>query len=318
MPYDLLAGAPFLDFVSPEAYSLTENWENFRAGGFITAYARWAGNGKPVFWAEFGATIYPHTSPERIAYQRNVYEWMYRMVEESRADGSAAWWFPGGYRTTENSDYGIIHPDGSLRPAARVAQQWASRLAQLPRLADAREVHTITIDRDLHPRGFSQVWARHRQDYLQAVEAGKQVQVRTEGTGATSEDVPLIAVGNVPCNGSNPPKYLNAQILQVQAVLPDGSVQEVDAETSFPPNTQRLRITVMNTGDAAWSSPGRRRVELSTPWGAQVITQAVPRYATVVLDVDTTARIAGEPALRMQLVTEAEEIFPFGERRILK
>jgi hypothetical protein len=38
----------------------------------------------------------------------------------------------------------------------------------------------------------------------------------------------------------------------------------------------------------------------------------------VVLDVDTTARIAGEPALRMQLVTEAEEIFPFGERRILK
>jgi hypothetical protein len=318
MPYDLLAGAPLLDFISPEGYSLTENWENFRAGGFITAYARWAGNGKPVFWAEFGTSIYPDTTAERIAYQRNVYEWMYRMIEESRADGSAGWWFPGGYRTTENSDYGIIHPDGTLRPAARVAQQWASRLAQLPRLADTREVHVITIDRDLHPRGFSQVWARHRQEYLQAVEAGKQVQVRTEGTGATSEDVPLIAVGNVPCNGSNPPKYLNAQILQAQAVLADGSVQQVDAESPLPSNAQRLRITVMNTGDAAWSPPGKRRVELSTPWGTQVVTQAVPRYGTVVLEVDTPVRRDGELVLRMQLVTETGEVFPFGERRTLK
>jgi hypothetical protein len=49
-----------------------------------------------------------------------------------------------------------------------------------------------------------------------------------------------------------------------------------------------------------------------------VITQAVPRYATVVLEVDTPVRRDGELVLRMQLVTETGEVFPFGERRTLK
>ncbi len=318
MPYDLLAGAPFLDFVSPEGYSLTENWQNFRAGGFITAYARWAGNGKPVFWAEFGATIYPDTTPQRIAYQRNVYEWMYRMVEESRADGSAGWWFPGGYRTTEDSDYGIIHPDGTLRPAARVAQQWAKRLAQLPSRPDDREVQVITFDRDLHPRGFSQVWARHRDEYLKAVEAGKRVKLRTEATGTTSENVPLVAVGNVPCNGSNPPKGLNAQILQVEAIDAPGKASEIEPDQPLPPGTRLLRVTVMNTGESEWVPPGKRRVELATSWGERkVVEKPVARYAITVFDVPFGA--STQPAaIRLQLVTEEGKIVPFGERRLLK
>jgi hypothetical protein len=54
------------------------------------------------------------------------------------------------------------------------------------------------------------------------------------------------------------------------------------------------------------------------PWGTQVVTQAVPRYGTVVLEVDTPVRRDGELVLRMQLVTETGEVFPFGERRTLK
>ncbi|MDW8105587.1 MAG: hypothetical protein RMK92_11290, partial [Armatimonadota bacterium] len=319
MPFDLLAGAPFFDFISPEGYSLTESWQNFRAGGFITAYARWAGGGKPVFWAEFGATIYPDTTPQRIAYQRDVWEWTYRMIEESRADGSAGWWFPGGYRTTENSDYGIIHPDGTLRPAAQVARQWASRLARLPSLPDPRDVHVITFDRDLHPRGFSQVWMRHRDEYLRAVEAGKRVELRTEGTGTTSENVPLVAVGNTPCNGSNPPKYLNAQILRVEAIGTEGKATELEPDQPVPPDTVRLRVTVINTGEATWVRPGKRRVELATSWGERkVIEQSVARYATTVLEVPFVATRLGahdQPAtLRLQLVTEDGKVIPFGER----
>jgi hypothetical protein len=322
MPYDLLAGAPFLDFVSPEGYSLDQNWQNFRAGGFITAYARWAGNGKPVFWAEFGATIYPNTSAERIAYQRNVYEWMYRMIEESRADGSAGWWFPGGYRTTEDSDYGIIHPDGTLRPAAQVAQRWASRLAQLPAKPDEREVHLIPLDRDLHPRGFSQVWARHRDEYLKAVESGKRVELRTEGTGTTSENVPLVAVGNVPCNGNNPPKYLNAQVLQVEAVSADGKASDIQSDQPLPPDTVRLRVTVMNTGETTWVPADKRRVELAASWGErQAVEQSVARYETTVVEIPCVVahfRSPEQPAsIRLQLVEADGRAISFGERRKL-
>ncbi len=319
MPYDLLAGAPILDFVSPEAYSLMHSWENFRAGGFITSYARWAGNGKPVFWAEFGATIYPDVTPERIAYQRNVYEWMYRMAEESRADGTAGWWFPGGVRLSENSDYGIIHPDGSLRPAARVAQQWARRLARLPETPDTREVHVITIDRDLHARGFSQVWKRHRQEYLQAVTSGKRVEVRTPGTGVTSEEVPLVAVGNVPWNGQNPSKYLNAQILRVQAVLPSGEVQELEPDETIPLGATSLHVTVLNTGDAAWSPPGKREVHLFGSWGAQAqVRSPVARYGQTTLSLPLPQEVQEPLWLRMRLVTENGSSWGFGEKRVLK
>ncbi len=319
MPYDLLAGAPLLDFVSPEGYSLLDNWENFRAGGFITAYARWAGNGKPVFWAEFGSTIYPGSTAERIAHQRNVWEWMYRMIEESRADGSAGWWFPGGFRVGENSDYGIIHPDGTLRPSARVAQQWTPRLAKLPALPDNRETHVITIDRDLHPRGFSQMWARHREEYLQAVKAGKRVELRTPGTGIASEEVPLVAVGNVPWNGSNPSKYLNAQILRVQAVDSAGTGTELEPDQPVPPGTTSLVVTVLNTGDSAWSPAGKRKVSLSTSWGARAeVNMHVPRYSQVSLEVPVPRELERPAWLRMHLVTEHGSYWGFGEKLVLK
>lgn len=319
MPYDLLAGAPFLDFVSPEGYSLSESWENFRAGGFITAYARWAGAGKPVFWAEFGASIYPQTTLERIAYQRDVYEWMFRLMEESRADGSAGWWFPGGLRVDENSDYGVINPDGTLRPSAMVAQQWTERLEQLPQQPDTREVHVITFDRDLHPRGFSQVWARHRQEYLQAVEAGKRVALRTAGTDTTSENVPLVAVGDVACNGSNPPKYLNAQILRIEAIPAGGETREIEPDQPVPVDTTSLRITVINTGEATWLPADRREVSLQTSWGAEArIERPVRRYERVSLQVPFASRADRPVRMRMALKTEDGTMMGFGEQCTLK
>ena len=35
--------------------------------------------------------------------------------------------------------------------------------------------------------------------------------IRTAGTGTTSATTPLVAIGNQPCTGKNPPKYLNAE-----------------------------------------------------------------------------------------------------------
>lgn len=113
MPYDLLSGAAHLDCVQPEGYGLDGEWVNFRYGGLTTQYGRWAGNGKPVWWAEYGRSVFsglPEPTDEMIELQRRLYENTYRMVIESRADGSAGWWWPGGYRVDERSDYGIISP----------------------------------------------------------------------------------------------------------------------------------------------------------------------------------------------------------------
>ena len=140
MPFDLLSGAAHLDFVSPEGYGLGGDWPEFRAGGFTAAYARWAGGGKPVFWAEFGGSVYPNTDAERLAVQADVIDKTYRMVVDSASNGSAVWWFPGGVRLDENSDFGIFDPSGAERPAAkrvRLHAQTEMPAAKVDTVADA-------------------------------------------------------------------------------------------------------------------------------------------------------------------------------------
>jgi hypothetical protein len=141
-PFDHTAGAKHLDFVSPEGWNL--GWlgqadaTQFARATFITAYARWAGKGKPVFWAEFGLTLRHgafsldwYSDEERLKAQAQLYDAMYRLIEISDADGAMGWWFPGGYRVDERSDFGIVNPDGTLRPAAEVAKRWSATLTNL-------------------------------------------------------------------------------------------------------------------------------------------------------------------------------------------
>ena len=43
-------------------------------------------------------------------------------------DGVAWWWYPGGYRVNERSDFGIINPDGTDRPVTKVIREFGPKL----------------------------------------------------------------------------------------------------------------------------------------------------------------------------------------------
>jgi hypothetical protein len=122
----------------------------------------------------------------------------------------------------------------------------------------------IEIDRDLHPRGYSQIRARHEAEYLAAVEAGKTVRLVTKGTGTNSADTPLLAVGNTPCNDHNPPKFLNAEFERVWIKIGEEEWREVaDGETIRVPRGARIagRAQVANTAEAAWLAQGDPRAK---------------------------------------------------------
>lgn len=301
MAYDPVAGAKHLDFISPEGYGLPPDRQQARATGFITAYCRWAGNGRPVYWAEYGASIYPGTGSEKVEHQRRIWDAMFYVIADSDANGDAGWWWPGGYRVNENSDFGIINPDGTPRPSALAAKEWA------PLLEADLETRTppqawLEVDRDLHPRGLSEMWRRHRDEYLRLREQGKAVGLRTAGTGTTSADVPLIAVGNVPCNGHNPPKYLNGEFNYLRIRNAQGQWQEVrDGDQVEVPAGRPLEVQVSlgNTGEATWLPPHEAKVGgvyLTVTLDAETlhrwpIPTAVPRYG----DVDGgTLQLEGE------------------------
>lgn len=74
------------------------------------------------------------TSPWRLDFQAKHYKAFYEMLIKSCADGIFSWWYPGGFRVGENSDFGIINPDGSDRPVTKVIREYAPKFINGPLL----------------------------------------------------------------------------------------------------------------------------------------------------------------------------------------
>ncbi len=315
-PFDHTAGAKHLDFVSPEGWNL--GWlgqadeAQFARAAFITAYARWAGKGKPVFWAEFGLTLRHGTfsldwydDAERLQVQAKLYDAMYRLMQVSNADGAMAWWFPGGYRVDERSDFGIVNPDGTLRPAAEVAKRWSNILTNLPLETVPRPASLvpIRIDRDENARGPMALWLKHGDEVAKLMREGKRVVLVTDGTGKTSDDCPEVAVGNTPWSPGKPPKFLNGEINAVWISGDGKNWQEIaltilsaQLPTVHLPKTDRifLRVELGNTGEAAWLPPSECQVKERgivlrvSVEGGETVEVPIPRrvepFTDVVLD----------------------------------
>jgi len=256
-PVDMRSVAKHLEFLSPEGWGMNGSREEVLSGGITTAYSDWASQGKPCFWCEWGMNIWDKAKVEpnleRIEEQGRQYHYFSEMFLRSGANGQAAWWLPGGFRVGENSDFGMLSPDASWRPACHAMKEWSAKLKESrERLKPDR---WITIDRDSHPGGYWHIYHKHKAEYAQALLEGHLAGIRTEGTDTTSKNTPLIAVGNTEYNGSNPPKYLNAEFNRLEiknamgqwVEVADGDVVEIGAG-----NPVLVRASVGNTGEAEW------------------------------------------------------------------
>ena len=260
--FGLTGPVKHLDFVSPEAYSFPFNADGADCAGFATRYIHFTSGGKPVYWAEFGSSVWDLTTtqpdPLLITNQGSYIREIYKMTLESGANGLAPWWWPGGFRADENSDYGINNPDGTPRPAARAAREFASRL-KTARDYPAPDKWFI-MDRDTQAGGYCTIILNAgREAYRQARAAGKNLGVKTAGTGTDSANTPMVAVGNVSYNGHNPPKYLNAEFNSVSVQAADGRWveifeigQSIEVAAGQP---VRVKASIGNLGEATWLAP---------------------------------------------------------------
>ena len=323
MPFALQSGAAHYDFISPEGWGLAVDRDNVDSAGFITAFARLVGAGKPVLWSEFGQNIL--TDPEGLeAEQAELYRQLFRMFCESGANGAAAWWWPGGLRRGEESDYGIVRPDGRPRGAAFAAGEWTPRLssAQGPRPVD----EWIDVDIEAHPRGLSAAWERHANAYLAAAGGGAHVGLRTPGSGTDTTNCPLTAVGGKPCNGANPPRYINGEFASLLVRTAKGDwVDARSGDAVEVPHGEpvRIRAAVTNTGEATWISPLISRADGAVVLSCRVeglgtidvpMPANVPMYATLDLPEFSLGRpLQAETLVKFRLA--AHRRTPFGEKR---
>jgi len=330
LPHDFVfTGTPkHIDFICPEGYSIPNSDEGGWAAGFITRYVAFTTRGKPVLWSEFGTSVWDSVRMEpsaaAVPVQAQYHERFYRMVLESGAHGTAPWWWPGGYRVEERSDYGIMNLDGTPRPAAELIRTYGPRI-RAPRPTLTPDTW-FEFDRDAHAGGYwYAAFNTGLAAYREAVAGGHVLGVRSPGTGTTSLNTPLVAVGNRPLTETNPPKYLNAEFNWLQVRNADGEWVEADdgvTVTVKPAAPVLARVGLGNTQEAAWVSGAGARagvVLLATPGRSQVQGRwAIPADVPYLGDADLgqielSAGLAATVDVELQML--AVDRAWFGEKR---
>lgn len=286
--YDFRGLARSVDIMEPEGYGRTGEWERVKVGRFTVDYARAMAPRRPVMWAEFGYSTWDRSTmepnPRAEEWAGGFYRNFYQMVLESEANGSVCWFWPGGFRVGENSDYGVVNPDGTWRPVSQAIQEWSAKITA-PR--EHRPVDEwITFDRDaVRGGGVVGVYEALQERYWKIIEEGKKPGLRTDGYGLDSATAPRRAVGNVAYRpGRNPHKYLNAEIDALEIQDATGCWQHVEDGATVQVvrgKPLRVRATVGNLGDAKWlARPGDGQVGLTCGQGFIPISQDVDFMGT--------------------------------------
>ena len=307
-----------LDFLSPEGYTISHDRVGEGAIGFSTRLIDYYSSGKPIIWSEFGMRVnasgYLPNAGMVEKYAR-YNELFYHRGLEAGAQGFAPWWWPGGYRVNERSDFGITNVDGSLRLPGQLTKDYAKRV-QTPRDRRVGNV-AFDFDPDKHAGGYpALVFGVGSEAYLAAVQKGGMLQIRTEATGKTSVDVPIRGVGNVPYTGKNPVKYLNGAFEKVEYKNNAGQWTEItDSETIRHRGSLEMRLKIANMGEVPFIAKAEQgavavRVALGEKARYFPIKSDLPRLKDATLTgITLPATVQGEISFRF----EARNRAVFGE-----
>jgi hypothetical protein len=110
------------------------------------------------------------------------------MLRESGADGVFFWWYPGGFRLNENSDFGIINPDGTDRPVTQVIRRLGAEFLEAPKPGNPN--YWISVSRDQDARGLYGMYAVVGDEFWAAKASGRRPALKWEhppGTRAPSQ-----------------------------------------------------------------------------------------------------------------------------------
>ncbi len=182
MAYDPAGLAGAVDMMEPEGYGRIGDWDRVRPGWFTVAYCRAVAPELPVIWAEYGYSVWDPSvggpAPDRLELAGRYYDDFLRMAYQSDSNGTFCWYWCGGYRVNEQSDYGILGPDGAWRPHTEVLHRWAEKMTKpRPRKPIQRWI-PIKLGRDVD--GPAGIYRRVGDQFWQAVEEGLTPGLRVE------------------------------------------------------------------------------------------------------------------------------------------
>lgn len=317
LPHDftITATAKHVDFFCPEGYAIAGGEDGFNTACFLSRYIDFVTGGKPIIWSEFGVSVWDNkrNSPDqsRIDYQTQYNEIFYKVVLETGCNGIAPWWWPGGFREGEYSDYGLLNLDASPRPSIQLLKKYAPMMKKPRNRPKADEF--ITIDRDENSGGYWYLaFYQGKDQYAKLKEQGKMMGIKTAGTGTDSTNTPLLAVGNTKYNGNNPPKFLNAEFNYFK--IKDESGTWIDVKKGgivLVSKKQPIlaKISIGNLQEAKWISPQNSSSKQGGVYLSSTIVSSLKIRVPIVKDVDYLEDAAIDEFILADSLTNDTEVF---------
>ena len=249
--YGALASA--LDFMGPEGYGYYSSWDDdFETAVYSVAYSRYSCD-KPIIWFEFGKNGWSGTNYDAEAKRRVQAEYIgniNRMLTDSQSNGILYWWYAGGYRMGEASDYGIINPDGSDRAATKLLREFADGFKNGGKVKPAEVV--VSPERDDYTFGVINMYMDQQSEFHEANSAGKFFGIRNAAAETTSLNTSLERISGLDIG---PVRNLNACIRKVWYRIDGGEWTYVaNGETITVPRGGNVyfKVTAVNNGNAKW------------------------------------------------------------------
>ncbi|MBO5897912.1 MAG: hypothetical protein J6R04_02760 [Clostridia bacterium] len=308
--FDFQSLASSMAFMQPEGYQLTANTGNITDETalqieFVNAYARYTQPDAPVVWKEFGKSVWAggergnffakeaqQISAE--AYYRAVMEHCY----ESYTSGMFCWYFSGGYRIAEKSDYGILNPDGSDRPLTALLREYAPKFINQGERKDADTVY-IAVERDDHVGGIFGMFASVKSELAKAFKAGKSVTFINAsqdelGGYAYADEVCTESVGNTEKTGIYPLRYVNGLVKGVETYSEGGKTY--------------ASVTVCNTKQSVWRAGTVKLISYDT--SAIAVDHLIEEEVGYMENVTLTIPISGNGKLDLRFEINGIEFGP--------
>ncbi len=180
--YQFAGLARAVNFLAPETYyELQPNGTNADELVFRIAYGRAVAPRLPIIWAETGFSIWNlpqmDDSPALARDQGQYAAKFYQLLRFTGADGVFWWYYPGGYRTDEHSDYGVINPDGTDRPSTTAIRAYGPEFLSAPAITEPSLY--LEYDPALYPDGVTGIFQHLRPQLDQAIARGHMPALRS-------------------------------------------------------------------------------------------------------------------------------------------
>ncbi|MBP5274547.1 MAG: hypothetical protein ILO36_06395 [Abditibacteriota bacterium] len=320
-PYDMKSGARHLDISCPEGYNLGQTPLHMGMGELTNLHCRMVSGGKPVVWIEYGAYLFlavpqneyrQEKGQKRLKYQENYYRTMADFVARSSATGSYTWWYPGGYRIDERSDYGIAEPDLTPRGALLAIRDRAEAQREGDRDPQPAD-ETLVYDRDAYARGYGDFFEKYAMHVSERLAAGKYTRVISAGAGLTTAYLEPEGVGNIPYRGTGPVKYLDSETDCIKAC---GQTLLSSGDLRLRPGS-RITVRMANTDDCLWENEGKGRVLLRVSRDGAEEFYPLDRRVGYLETGEASFVLKGRPS-QIALRLYADGIGAFGEEDVIK